>query len=72
MLVSFLVIGLAWVDRAFDEFVVNLGFDQGCKSLRESGWLASRIASGQVQSYLKILGMAVALLALIFIWGCRS
>jgi NADH-quinone oxidoreductase subunit L len=71
-LISWLVIGLAWVDRALDEFVVNLGFDKGCGSVRGSGALFSRIQNGQVQSYLKILGLAVAILALIFIWGCRA
>jgi NADH-quinone oxidoreductase subunit L len=69
--ITWLVVGLAWVDRALDEFAVNLGFDKGCSSVRGSGSLLSRIQNGQVQSYLKILGVAVVLLALLFIWGTR-
>jgi NADH-quinone oxidoreductase subunit L len=69
--VSLLVLGLAWLDRLFDEFVVNLGFDRGCGSLRFSGRLLSLWQNGQVQRYLRVVGLAVAVFALIFIWGCR-
>ncbi|HEX4343214.1 MAG TPA: NADH-quinone oxidoreductase subunit L, partial [Verrucomicrobiae bacterium] len=33
-LVSYLMLGLAWVNTAFDNFVINLGFDQVCTGLR--------------------------------------
>ena len=36
-LVSYVVIGISWVDRFFDEFVVNLGFDEGCKGVSAGG-----------------------------------
>jgi NADH-quinone oxidoreductase subunit L len=64
-------VGLAWLDRLFDEFVVNLGFDRGCGSLRQSGRLLSLWHNGQVQRYLRVIGLAVAVLALVFIWGCK-
>ena len=37
--VSYLALGFAWLDRSIDEFIVNLGFDRGCGSLRFSGRL---------------------------------
>jgi NADH-quinone oxidoreductase subunit L len=69
--VSYVALGLAWLDRLIDEFVVNLGFDRGCGSLRFSGRFLSLWQNGQVQRYLRVIGLAVAVLALIFIWGCR-
>jgi NADH-quinone oxidoreductase subunit L len=70
--ISFLMIGLAWLNRFFDEYVVNLGFDKGCGSVRWSGRLLSFWQNGQTQRYLRVIGLAVAVLALIFIWGCRG
>jgi NADH-quinone oxidoreductase subunit L len=63
--------GLAWIDRFFDEFIVNLGFDRGCGSLRQSGRLLWLWQNGQVQRYLRVIGLALAVLTLVFIWGCK-
>ena len=68
--VSSTVLALSWVNRLIDEFVVNLGFDQSCGGLRRSARLLSLWQNGQVQRYLRILALALTLLALIFIWGC--
>jgi len=69
--VSYLTLGLSWVNRLVDEFVVNLGFDKGCGSLRSSGRILSLFQNGQVQRYLRVLGLALTILALLFIWGCK-
>ena len=69
--VFWLALGLAWLNRLIDEFIVNLGFDRGCGSLRFSGRLLSLWQNGQVQRYLRVIGLAVAVFALIFIGGCR-
>ncbi|PYI89773.1 MAG: hypothetical protein DME26_00265 [Verrucomicrobia bacterium] len=37
MTVSCAVIGLSWLNRLIDEFVVNLGFDKGCSSCCHAG-----------------------------------
>ena len=67
-----LTVLLAALNRLLDEFVINLGFDDGCFSLRESGrWLAL-VQNGQVQRYLRLIALALALLAFIFIWGLRG
>jgi NADH-quinone oxidoreductase subunit L len=68
-LVSYVVIGLSWVNRAFDEFAINLGFDQGCTRVRSGGGLLSRLQDGRVQNYLRWIGLALAALVLFLIWG---
>jgi len=71
-LVGFAALGLAWVDRFFDDFVINRGFDETCRRLRIGGGFASRLQDGQVQHYLRIIGIGMAVLTLILIWGCRN
>jgi NADH-quinone oxidoreductase subunit L len=66
------VVGLAWLDRYFDEYVVNSGFDEGCRRLTKGGALMSRLQCGQVQRYLRLLGLALTVLVLLLIWGCRA
>ena len=68
--VALLALGLSWLNRFIDEIVVNPGFDGGCRSLSLGARLLSLWQNGQVQRYLRILGLALALLGLIFIWGC--
>ena len=71
-LVSYVVLGLAWLDRFADEYVVNLGFDQACQRLRRGGGFLSHLQTGQVQAYLRVVGLALAFLVLLLSWGCRS
>jgi NADH-quinone oxidoreductase subunit L len=68
-LVSFAIVGLSWVNNFFDIYVVNGGFDEGCENIAASGSLLSRLQNGRVQSYLRIIGIALATLALLLIWG---
>jgi NADH-quinone oxidoreductase subunit L len=68
-LVSYLIVGLSWVNNFFDVYVVNGGFDQSCKGVSTGGSLLSRLQNGRVQNYLRIIGIALAALALLLIWG---
>jgi NADH-quinone oxidoreductase subunit L len=70
--ISYLVIGCAWLDRFIDEYVVNLGFDLGCRGVAGGGKLFSWFQNGQVQNYLRVIGVALAALTLVLIWGCRA
>jgi NADH-quinone oxidoreductase subunit L len=71
-LLSLVTLALAWLDRLFDEWVINLGFDQVCGGAQRNGsWLA-RLQNGQVQRYLSILGLGVAVLVLVLVWGMRA
>jgi NADH-quinone oxidoreductase subunit L len=70
-LCSYVVLGLSAVNRAIDDFVINLGFDQGCRCLGLGGKLMSRLQNGRVQTYLRTIGIALAVLVLSLIWGCH-
>jgi NADH-quinone oxidoreductase subunit L len=71
-LVSLLVVGLAWLDHWLDVYVVNLGFDEGCRRLTKGGMLLSLLQCGRVQRYLRLIGVALTVLVLVLIWGCRA
>ena len=69
--VSLLMLALSWLNRLLDEFVVNLGFDKSCAGLRSGAKSLSLWQNGQVQRYLRVIGLALALSGVLFIWGCR-
>ena len=71
-LVTYLALGLSWLDSSLDVFVVNPGFDQGCHGVTRGGRMLSRLQSGRTQSYLRIVGIAFAALVLFLIWGKRG
>jgi NADH-quinone oxidoreductase subunit L len=64
-----LTTGLAWLARMVDEYVVNLGFDAGCKGLRQGGTGLSGWQSGQTQCYLRVFGVALVVVVLVLAWG---
>jgi NADH-quinone oxidoreductase subunit L len=71
-LLAYISVGIAWLDRLCDEYVVNLGFDDVCARLARSGGVLSRLQNGKIQTYLRWIGLGLALLVLVLIWGCRS
>jgi NADH-quinone oxidoreductase subunit L len=71
-LVSYAILGLSWLNRVVDEYVVNLGFDEGCRQATLGGRLLSRLQDGRVQTYLRVIGIALTALVLVLIWGCRA
>jgi NADH-quinone oxidoreductase subunit L len=71
-LLSFAVTILSWFNHYFDTYVVNLGFDEGCRGATLGGRLMARFQDGRVQSYLRVIGVALAALVLLLIWGCRA
>jgi NADH-quinone oxidoreductase subunit L len=62
----------AQLNRFLDTNVVDGGFDKGCEELSTSGGLLARVQSGRVQTYLRILALAVVALAAILIWSARA
>ena len=58
-------------NRFFDNNWVNGGFDKTCEELSSGGGLLSRVESGRVQNYLRILAAAVVVLAAILLWSSR-
>ena len=72
------VTGVAWsfglwaqLNRFLDTNVVDGGFDKGCEELSTGGGLLARVQSGRVQTYLRILALAVVALVAILIWSSR-
>jgi NADH-quinone oxidoreductase subunit L len=70
--VASLTKGLGWIDFSLDRWVVNKGFDEGCSGVAGGGRLLARIQDGRIQQYLRLLGGAVAILALILLLGRRG
>jgi NADH-quinone oxidoreductase subunit L len=73
------VAGVAWtfrgwaqLNRLLDIHAVDGGFDKGCEELASGGGLLSRVQTGRVQTYLRILALAVVALAAILIWSSRA
>ncbi len=69
---KFITIGLSWLSRLFDEFVVNLGFDEGCRRIGNGARFTSSLQDGQTQNYLRTLALALAALLLLLTWGCKG
>jgi NADH-quinone oxidoreductase subunit L len=73
------VAGVAWafslgarLNRFLDTNVVDGGFDKGCEELTVGGSLLARMQTGRVQTYLRILALAVVALAAILIWSSKA
>jgi NADH-quinone oxidoreductase subunit L len=74
-----IVAGIAWLfregaqlSRLFDLHWVDGGFDKGCEELANGGGLMSKVESGKVQIYLRLLALAVVLLTALLIWSSRG
>jgi NADH:ubiquinone oxidoreductase subunit 5 (subunit L)/multisubunit Na+/H+ antiporter MnhA subunit len=72
LLCGYVVVGISWVNRVIDEYVVNLGFDEICKQVTGGGSLMSRLQDGRLQRYLRIIGISLTVLVLVLIWGCKG
>jgi hypothetical protein len=48
---------------------VNAGFDSGCRGLRQGGGRLGGWQGGQVQSYLRVFGVALVVVVLVLAWG---
>ena len=70
--ISYLVIGVAWVDNFFDAGVINSGFDGGCESVSRSGQILALLQTGRIQTYLRIIGCALIALVLFLLWGAKA
>jgi NADH-quinone oxidoreductase subunit L len=63
---------LAHFDRFFDQQFVDGGFDKGCEEIYAGGGLLAHVQTGRVQHYLRLLAVAVVVLAAILIWSSRG
>jgi NADH-quinone oxidoreductase subunit L len=71
-LVTWIALGVAQLDRAFDTWVINGGFDLGTHTVRFGGWLTTRFQTGRPQTYLRFIGLALVALVLYLLWGAHA
>jgi len=64
--------GWAQLNRFLDNNWVDGGFDKGCDELSVGGGLLARVQTGRVQTYLRLLALAVVVLVAILIWSSRA
>ncbi|MGC9158172.1 MAG: NADH-quinone oxidoreductase subunit L, partial [Terracidiphilus sp.] len=74
-----LVAAVAWtfgrwaqLSRFLDNNIVDGSFDKGCEELGVGGGQQAGVETGRVQTYLRLLALAVAVLAAILIWSGRA
>jgi NADH-quinone oxidoreductase subunit L len=71
-IVSWLVTGIGWLDAGVDKYVVNGGFDEGCRDVARGGRFFSHLQDGRVQNYLRVIAAALVVLAVFLLWGHRG
>ncbi len=59
-------------NRLLDMHFVDGGFDKTCEEIATGGGLLARVQGGRVQIYLRILAIAVVVLAAILFWSSRA
>jgi NADH-quinone oxidoreductase subunit L len=64
--------GWAHLNRFLDTYWVDGSFDKGCEELATGGGLLSRMQTGRVQTYLRLLALGVVALAALLIWSSRG
>jgi NADH-quinone oxidoreductase subunit L len=62
----------ARLNRFLDTNVVDGSFDKSCDEISASGGLLARMQTGRVQTYLRLLALAVVVLAAILIWSSHA
>jgi len=69
--VSYLVLGIAWLDHFVDSYIVNAGFDEGCEGVSYGGHLLSLLQGGRVQGYMRVIGCVLVALTVFLLWGAK-
>jgi NADH-quinone oxidoreductase subunit L len=70
--VTFLFSRWARLNRFLDANIVDGAFDKGCEEIATGGGLLARVQTGRGQMYLRLLALAVVVLAAILIWSGRG
>jgi len=70
-IVSYVVLGAAYVDSFIDNCAINAAFDEGCTTVSRGGRALSLLQAGRIQGYLRLLGLGFIVLVVILLWGIR-
>lgn len=60
---------VSWISRFWDEWVINAGFDRGCKGIQNQAERVSNAHTGRIQLYLQVVALGFVVLTIIWIWG---
>ncbi len=71
-LTALLVNGLGHIDDAIDAHAVNGGFDLGSRGLAAGGRWFAAWQSGRVQTYLRSIGIALVVFAVMLLWWGKA
>jgi NADH-quinone oxidoreductase subunit L len=71
-LISYTVVALAWIDNFLDAGVINTGFDKGCEAVSRSGEELALLQTGNIQTYLRAIGLALVALVGFLLWGVKG
>jgi NADH-quinone oxidoreductase subunit L len=66
---SYLVLALSWFARSADTYGINAGFDRGCHTVTVGGKVLAHLQNGRTQNYLRLVGVAFAVLVIFLIWS---
>jgi NADH-quinone oxidoreductase subunit L len=66
-----LVAAWARLNRFIDARMVDGSFDKGCEELASGGGLLASMQTGRVQTYLRLLALAVVVLFFILLWSAH-
>lgn len=69
---ALLALGFGWLSRLFDNLFIDPAFDRGCEALAQSARRGTRVQSGQVQNYLRVIAVTMIVLVLLLAWGCKG
>ena len=63
---------LRWLDSSFDTYVVNPASTSGCEAFRAAAGFFSLLQDGRVQTYLRVIGVALVALVIFLLWGAKA
>ncbi|HEV8542722.1 MAG TPA: NADH-quinone oxidoreductase subunit L [Verrucomicrobiae bacterium] len=65
-------VGFGWITRVFDNYVIDAGFDETCKGLQTGAAEGRKLQDGRIQDYLRTMAVALIVLVLLLVWGCKG
>jgi NADH-quinone oxidoreductase subunit L len=69
---ALVTLAFGWLSRLFDHFVIDFGFDTGCRAVAEGANAGKKIQNGRIQTYLRTIALTLAVLVLVLAWGCKG
>ena len=65
-------VGLGWLSRLADRFLIDAGFDRSCDGLSRAARAGRAAHRGTAQGYLRALAISFTLILLLLAWGCKG